>query len=236
MVEHYTYTDDDTLSCRCDVELEWAENAPQEERPMLLWLFVKTASPETAEFVRFLDDLRSVVHDEIDAVYAGSLAKEGWVELYFYAPSSKRFENLTSDVMARHGGFAYERGSTRDGKWEQYFDHLYPDAYALLSIQNRHTIESLLEAGDDLAKAREVEHYLFFQTNSALERSIAFLEAHGLELKERISNEEEDYAYGAVLTKTEPVTPDAVEETTTLCFDSALSEHGHYEGWSTVLA
>lgn len=236
MLEHYTYTDDDNLIGRCEVELEWIESAPQEEKPILLWLFVKAASPEEEGFVRFVEDLRSTLHNELGALYAGSLAKDGWVELYFYAEGSKRFENITSEVMGRHGGFAYERGATRDGKWEHYFDRLCPDAYALLSIQNRHTIESLLEAGDDLSKPREVEHYLFFQTKSALERSVAFLEAHGLELKERITNDEDDYAYGAVLTKSEPVIPESVEETTSLCFDSALAEHGHYEGWSTVLA
>jgi regulator of RNase E activity RraB len=172
----------------------------------------------------------------LDAVFAGAVIKEGWVEFYFYAPEPKRFENLTADVMKRHGGFAYERGSSRDGKWEMYLERLYPDGYAALRIQNRRTIESLLEAGDDLSLAREVEHYLFFQTKSALDRAVAFLSAHGFELKESIKDDESDYAYGAVLTKTEPIRPEEVEETTALLYDTSLQEHGHYEGWSTVLA
>lgn len=235
MVEYYELSDDENVPYRCEVELDLADEAPQEERPWLLWLFVKASSPLDEPFASFLAELQTALHESLDALYAGLISKEGWIELYFYAPSSKRFENLSSEIMTRHGGFAYERGSSKDTKWEMYLERLYPDAYAFLAIQNRQTIEALVEAGDDLSIAREVEHYLFFQTKSALDRAVAFLAAHGLELKENVENDESDYAYGAVLIKIEPITPEQVDETTSLCFDAALGEHGHYEGWSTVL-
>jgi len=235
MVDFYELADDENIPYRCEVELDLMEEAPQEERPWLLWIFIKSSAPLEKPFRDFQGDLKEALATSIDALYAGSVAKEGWVELYFYAPSSKRFENITTEVMNRHGGFAYERGSSKDTKWEMYLERLYPDAYALLSMQNRHTIESLIEAGDELTKVREVEHYLFFQTKSALERAVNFLKAHGMEVKETVNNDEEDYAYGVVLVKSEAITPEIVEETTSLCFDTALNEHGHYEGWSTVL-
>lgn len=235
MVEYYELADDENTPYRCEVELDLIDEAPQEERPWLLWLFVKSSAVLEEPFHLFLEELKRSLNESLDACYAGLIAKEGWVELYFYAPSSKRFENVTTEVMNRHGGFAYERGSSKDTKWEMYLERLYPDAYALLSIQNRQTIDALIEAGDDLSVAREVEHYLFFQTKSALERAVAFLAAHGLVVKEYLTNDESDYAYGAVLVKSEPITPEQVEETTSLCFDAALNEHGHYEGWSTVL-
>ncbi len=137
--------------------------------------------------------------------------------------------------MSRHGGYVYERGSSRDGKWEMYNDNLYPDAYGLLSIQNRHTIAALAEAGDDLSIPREVEHYLFFQTKSSMERAVAQLASHGFEAKEYVNDDESDYGYGVVLIKSEAITPEIVEETTTSLYESAIQEHGHYEGWSTVL-
>jgi regulator of RNase E activity RraB len=186
-------------------------------------------------FAAFSEDLKNTLKSELDALYAGSIAKEGWVEFYFYAPDAKRFENLSSETMTRHGGFAYERGASRDTKWEMYIERLYPDAYAMLRIQNRHTSEALIEAGDDLNLEREIEHYLFFQTKSSLERAVSFLAAHGFALKEYVNDDESDYAYGVVLTKHETIAPDQVEESTALLFDAALEQHGHYEGWSTVL-
>lgn len=236
MVEFYEMSDDENIPFRCEVELSLIDDAPLEDKPWLLWFFVKSDAPQSETFGAFRDDLENTLASELDAVFAGAVIKEGWVEFYFYAPEPKRFENITAEVMTRHGGFAYERGSSRDTKWEMYLERLYPDGYASLRIQNRRTIESLVEAGDDLSVEREVEHYFFFQTKSAMERSVAFLSAHGFALKESVKDDESDYAYGAVLTKTEPITPEVVEETTALLYDTSLQEHGHYEGWSTVLA
>lgn len=235
MVEFYQLLDDENIPYRCDVELDLIDEAPQEERPMLLWLFVK-AERVTEGLELFTEDLKSTFSTSLDAIFAGRVIKEGWAEFYFYAPQSKRFENLSSEVMSRHGGYVYERGSSRDGKWEMYSDNLYPDAYGLLSIQNRHTITALVEAGDDLSIPREVEHYLFFQTKSAMERAVSQLASHGFEVKEYVTDDESDYAYGVILIKNESITADVVEETTTSLYESAMQEHGHYEGWSTVLA
>ncbi|HZF70728.1 DUF695 domain-containing protein [Sulfuricurvum sp.] len=234
MVEFYELLDDENIPYRCDVELDLIEEAPQEYRPSLLWLFVK-ADAVTESLESFTQDLIATLNTSLDAVFAGRVMKEGWAEFYFYAPQSKRFENISSDVMNRHGGFVYERGSSRDSKWEMYSDNLYPDAYGLLSIQNRHTIAALVEAGDDLNIPREVEHYLFFQTKSSMERAIAQLASHGFNVKEYVNDDESDYGYGVVLIKNEAITPEIVEETTTSLYESAMQEHGLYEGWSTVL-
>lgn len=236
MSEYYELSDEENIPYRCDVEMELIDEAPQIERPWLLWLFVKSENPLDESFTGFTDDLKQALHEAMGALFAGSVTKEGWVELYFYASEAKRFENISSEVMTRHGGFAYERGVSKDTKWEMYLERLYPDAYALLRIQNRHTIEALAEAGDDLSIEREVEHYLFFQTRSSMERAVASLSAHGFALKDEVNDDESDHAYGAVVVKTESVLPEQVEETTALLFDAALEQHGYYEGWSTVLA
>jgi hypothetical protein len=235
MIEFYELLDDENVPYRCDVELDLIEEAPQEERPLLLWLFVKAQSV-TESLESFSADLISMLSSSLDAVFAGRVMKDGWAEFYFYASQAKRFENISSEVMTRHGGYVYERGSSRDSKWEMYSDNLYPDAYGLLSIQNRHTIATLVEAGDDLTLLREVEHYLFFQTKTSMDRAVSQLASHDFGVKEYVHDDESDYGYGVVLIKIESILPDSIEETTTSLYESAIQEHGHYEGWSTVLA
>lgn len=235
MREFYYRMEDEETPAYCEVELDLYENEEREELSSLLWLFIKHSDLEDPRFIAFKVDLIDTLEKEIGALYAGLIQKDGWCEFYFYASSAKRFENLTSDVIARHGNFAYERGASKDTKWNLFFERLYPDDYAALSIQNRKTIESLIEAGDDLNLIREVEHYLFFQTKSSLERSIAMLESKGFVFKEKIFDDESDYSYGAVVTKKQAPTAEAVEETTVFLFETALQEHGMYEGWSTTL-
>ena len=135
MVEFYEMRDDENTPFRCEVELDLLDDAPLEDKPLLLWFFVKTDEPQGERFTAFREDLENTLTESLNAVFAGTFTKDGWVEFYFYADSAKRFENLTSEVLARHGNYPYERGSSRDSKWEMYLERLYPDGYALLRIQ-----------------------------------------------------------------------------------------------------
>ena len=235
MIEFYEFTDDEGLEARCEVDLSLFDDAPQAEKPYVLWLFVKNSDPLDSHFIGFRDDLINTLNSELDAIYAGTIARDGWCELYFYAATPKGFEHQVAQMMTRHQSYPHERATARDGKWEMYLERLYPDGYVALTIQNRQTIDALLEAGDDLSLEREVEHYFYFQTKSALERCLQSLSSHGFALKEYVEDNDSDYTYGAIVIKTESITREQVKETTLMLYDAVLQEHGNYEGWSTIL-
>jgi len=236
MIDYYDHCDEEGNPTRVEVNLSLIEDAPNRDKPWLLWLFVKTAAEENDRFTAFFDDLIATLEGKLDAVYGGSITKEGWHEFYFYASTSKKFENFTSEVMTRHGGYPYERGISRDAKWEMYQERLYPDGFNLLAIQNRHTLQALIEEGDSLSIPREVEHYFFFQTPTALQRFEKTMGDHGFSPKEHITDDQSDYAYGLTLAKKDNVTAETIHETTAFLYELVLQEHGHYQGWSTVLA
>ncbi|MDD2829030.1 MAG: DUF695 domain-containing protein [Sulfuricurvum sp.] len=236
MIDFYDTLDNEETKSRVEVDLSLIDEAPDAERPWLLWIFFKISDPFSTEFIRFRDDLASTLFEQLEALYAGCIIKDGWCEFYFYASTSKKFENITSDVMARHGSYPYERGSSKDAKWEMYLERLYPEPIDMIKMQNRDTIAALLEAGDDLNRAREVEHYCFFQTPTALKRFSESIISEGFDVKEEMNNDESEYAYGVTLIKDESITPEQVEETTSTLYEATLIEHGIYEGWSTVLA
>ena len=236
MIEFYETHNDEGGISRVEVDLSLIDNAPDDMRPWMLWLFVQAPDGTDETFVAFRDDLVTVLSSDIDAVYAGTITQEGWSELYFYADTSKKFENIVTTVLSRHTSYANERGSARDGKWEMYLERLYPQSFDLIGIQNRDTIAALLEAGDDLTLEREVEHYLFFQTPTALNRMTGILTQSDYVLKELLSDEESEYAHGVSLVKVHAITPEIIEEITATLFEQVLQEHGVYEGWSTIMA
>jgi len=236
MIEYYVQHDEEGQVYRTEVDLSLVDDAPDEQRPWLLWLFVKVGNNEDSEFVRFRDDLIVTLDSQVEAVYVGTICKDGWCELYFYASTSKKFENITSEVMVRHSKYPYERGSSKDTKWEMYQERLYPEPFDIISIQSRHTLEALMEEGDDLSVPREVEHYFFFQTPTALQRFETSMLSQGFIIKEHMNDDESDYVYGVTLLKTESITPEQVNETTSILYELVLQDHGHYEGWSTVLS
>lgn len=235
MIDFYDTLDEEDTKSRVEVDLSLIDEAPSSEKIWLLWFFVKTADSQSSEFSEFKEDLIGTMSQELSASYAGMVTKEGWCEFYWYADTSKKFENLTSEVMGRHSSYPYERGSSKDTKWEMYLERLYPEPSDIIAMQNRETISALLEAGDDLTLEREVEHYCFFQTPTARKRFMESILSQGFLVKEEIENDESDYCYGVTLIKNESITPEQVEETTLTLHESTLQEHGLYEGWSTLL-
>jgi len=243
-MDYYIYQDDNGSAVRTDIDLSLIDKAPQDERSWLLWAFVKIKSPnktfwceerECEALLNIRIRLEEQVEKSLDGVLAAVRMQDGWQELYFYAPGAKKFENSVKEVMRSFDGYAFETGSTKDRKWEKYIRELYPDLLMAQQIESRYIINELEEAGDRLESEREVEHYLFFQTDAQAQRAQESLRGSGYFLKE-IVNQEGDYSHGIVMTKEHAVNEEKLMEETAIMIKASADEYGIYEGWSTVLA
>lgn len=239
MIEYYI-TNSDESSVKTELEMDYIDNAPQEERPWLLWAFLKMnevdeegfATPSELERLnRVTETLQEALSKEIDAINVGQKHEDGWLELYFYAPTAKKFQSIVSNVLG--SDYVTDIGSARDAKWEHYLYTLYPDALMLQQVQSRHIIEELKEAGDDLSVAREVEHYLGFLTETNAKRVAETLYLHGFKEKDISYNSSEEYGYTLIMTQEHAIDAELLEELAFLLITTAEKEHGIYAGWST---
>ena len=233
-------TDSDTSTIKTELELDYVDAAPQKERPWLFWAFLKMNELGEDGFAtdaeqKRVDDVVSTLSEkltsEIDAISVGRKLEDGWLELYFYAPSAKGFQNIVSSVLGTD--YVSDIGSTRDAKWEHYLYTLYPNALMLQQIQSRHIINELVEEGDDLDVVREVEHYLGFLTESQAKRVGEELYLHGFSEKEISYNSSEEYGNTLVMTQEHSIDKELLEELAFLLITTAEKEHGIYAGWST---
>ena len=243
-MDYYIFQDDSGTAVKTDIDLSLTEEALQQKRGWLLWIFVKIKSPNEMlwcgeDECSILSDMKKYfgehMENGLDAVLAAVRMQDGWQEFYFYAPSAKKFENYASEVMRSFGGYAYEVGSAKDAKWDKYLRELYPDELMLQQMQSRHIIKELEDAGDFLEKEREVEHYLFFQTSAQAQRAELLLQESGYKIKNNIE-QEGDYFYGITVVKEHAATEEVLMHETSKMIQVATDEHGIYEGWSTVLA
>lgn len=244
MIDYYIYQNEDGKAVRTEADIGLLDDAPQEDRPWLAWVFVKIHSPDESGLCmkqecdllhRMQTDLKEALREKLDAINSGVRMQDGWMELFFYLPTAKKFDNIAAHVMKRYAFYSFETGSSRDARWQHYMNELYPDALMLQQIRSRAVICELEETGDNIVLSRDVEHYLFFQTETQRERTVHKLEASGFVLKENVQ-QEEPFRYGAILVKKHDVTESTLMEVTTELFNTVHSEHGIYEGWSTVLA
>ena len=243
MFDYYTLVDDGN-AVRTELDLSLIEEAPQDERGWLAWLFIKIKSPDEMQWcsehecellLKIQQRLSNVIAEKLDGVMAGVRMQEGWQEFYFYLPTAKKFENSAAEVMRSFEGYAYDTGTTKDRKWDKYRRELYPDAMMAQQIDSRYIINELEEEGDDINVERNVEHYLFFQTMAQAVRAAESLGESGFTLKEEME-QDGTYAYGIVMTKIHAVNEETLMQETLGLFQAAAKEHGVYEGWSTTLS
>jgi regulator of RNase E activity RraB len=244
MIEFYIQDRENEPAVRIDVDLSLAEEEMHFTKPLLLWVFVKMQTPDDSglcsagecELLQQLrDNVAALLQKQLDARFSGSRMSEGWFELYFYARSGKKLIAATGEAMQDFPGYTFDTGSSRDEEWSHYENELYPDTVMLHQIQNRHIIDELLEAGDDITVPREVEHYLFFQLPAQQQRAVERLEMLGYRAAGFVE-QEGDYCHGAIVSKVQPVDEKTMTETVSELLDAASAEHGHYEGWSTAAA
>ena len=204
------------------------------------WLFsvfikypYETENEAYYNFLESKEALILAIEFENRAKYAGLRVVDGWHELYFYAPNSKQLDALVSKHL-QYSTYAYESNVVKDTKWEFYTHALYPSELEFHHIQSAKIIFLLQEEGDSLETPREVEHYVVFDTATQKERFIAHAMACGYVYKDDLSTE--DFAHGVALTKIHNVEKATLQSVVNELYTMAKKEHGHYEGWSTLLA
>ncbi len=239
MIEYYI-TSGDESTVKTELEMDYIDEAPQQKRPWLLWAFLKMqevdemgfpTAAEAEKLARVTQTLKETLSQEIDAIGVGQKYEDGWLELYFYAPTAKKFQSIVAKVLG--SDFVSDIGSARDAKWEHYLYTLYPSPLMLQQVQSRHIMEELKEAGDDLAKVREVEHYLGFLTETNAKRVAETLYLHGFKEKDISYNSSEEYGYTLIMTKEHAIDAELLEELAFLLITTVEKENGIYAGWST---
>lgn len=241
MYLHYTTCDD--TDATVTIEVNPGADTLAEDAEWMLWAYAPLSASDPTEHEQ--EALRSVV-TELEtrlelahgAVFAGMRLVEGWAELYFYAVFAKGAETKVRDAFAKHGFPPIEYGTFRDAKHAFFHDNLAPDAFADAQLKSREIIAQLRAAGDDLAQSRPVEHYLFFQTASAMQRAADQLAAHmasALRMETGLEAEDE-FAHGLMIELEHACTLDALEHAVRPLVDTALRDHGVYLGWSTEMA
>ncbi len=228
-LRYYIDKNSDIEQVKIGVDIEFSN----ESSDTLLWLFISVDNALDEKVDLLQRQITTVLHENIAAYFVGFRRLEHWLELYFYAPSAKKFEPLVASIVQE--AYHYEIGSYKDSAQTFYKDVLYPNTKEFLQIQNSEVIQQLQEAGDENVYEREVEHYLFFPTQSNAKRALDQLLLQQFTCKKEFIEEESELCYAFIVTKSHAVCYDVIDAVTGSIYDIARSEHGVYEGWSTTL-
>jgi len=203
----------------------------------LFSVFVKfdALDESNAGFEEFLETKESLIialeHNDT-AKYVGMRVVDGWSELYFYSDESKDLDTTVAKML-NPSSYVYESSVVKDSKWDFHYKNIFPTELELCHIESEKIIFLLQEENENLEVARDVEHYVSFETPTQKNRFINTLNLEGFSVKDEIDSEE--FENGVALVKNHAVTSEEVRKVVEELFAVLKKSQGYYEGWSTTL-
>lgn len=220
-----------------NIEIEIDAGMYKDEYSWLFSVFIKydgldDSSQAYEEFLETKESLIIAIECENKAKYLAQRIVDGWSEFYFCTSTTKELDTLVT-AMLKDTGYSYESNIIKDKKWNFYETQLFPSQLELAHIQSEKIIFLLKEEGEDLSIARDVEHYISFETPTQKNRFLNTLNIEGFSFKDEISSDE--FQNGIALIKNHSVDSAEVTKVVRELFTKVKEDKGYYEGWSTIL-
>lgn len=238
---YYCYVEDMPATILVDAGV--CKLAPIADLPSLVWLrvYMQEArddgfpnNPELQQLRQIEDaanDAISVLSSEI--AYVGRKNGDATFDLYFYASNPHDAEACLRQAMIPYS-HEFDTGSRLDAEWETYFNFLYPTPRDWQRISNQRTVAHFEQAGDDVSKPREVDHFIYFQnenTRDAYQRDAMKL---GFAVKDAPKNPDESNKFLLHLVRNDLIDLTNIDDVTLTLFDLAEDHAAEYDGWGAV--
>jgi uncharacterized protein (TIGR01619 family) len=217
--------------------------APIRSKPWLLWVWVYFRTPrpdglsdghEAPTLFQIEDALNLQLGKHCTAIPCGRITTDGRREFYFYGDNTEGFKAAVESAFFGFPAYKFDMGIKEDSSWEQYLNVLFPSPRDFERIKNQRLLDVLLERGDVLMAAREVQHWMYFPS----EESRALFREEAARAGFKIGSESEstvqgDRPFGLTVFRTQSVEQRLIDATVIELLELAEKFGGEYDGWET---
>lgn len=192
--------------------------------------------PEEFDGLNEIDEsISAALSSKVGAIYAGHLYCEGTMSLYFYVGENTSFESALTEVMKRFPTSEHTFRSDREENWATYLELLYPLPIQMQSIHNQKVVDNLRKHGDRLETKRPVDHMIYFETETDIDRFLAEIKGEGFTVVAREPTDLEGFSWSVLLRRDDPVDLKSVDEYVLYLWQKAQDAGGDYDGWGSTI-
>lgn len=227
------------------VDLGLHNIAPLTDKPNLVWISLKMNNPredglssdeESKALAAVEDALVEKVASKHNAIYVGRITSAGYRDLFIYFGDTTNYDQTILEVMTAFPTYRFDCGAKEDKAWNNYFDLLYPTPEQFQCMQNRRVVYQLEQSGDDLTKAREVDHWIYFKTATDREAFLQKISGNGFTIVDKdYINDLDERPYRLHIKRIDKVDQESVDEYVIYLWKIANATHGDYDGWETAV-
>jgi uncharacterized protein (TIGR01619 family) len=223
------------------VNLGLRDTVPIASKPWLLWTWVYFQSPradglsdskEAPTLYKIEDALNLLVSHACRAIPCGRITTAGRREFYFYGETRDGFRRAVREALTSFEGYKFDAGEEEDALWEQYLNVLYPSQEGLQRIANMDLLDVLVEKGDILTVAREVQHWMYFGSEQSRALFRDAVAAAGYKIVSESSSKGK-LPFGISVARTQSVEQDSIDRTVIELLNLSQRFDGDYDGWET---
>lgn len=226
------------------VDLGLKEIAPITSKPTLatITIFMKNPTEEglsSADESEKLNQIEDFFIDKIsikhNAVYSGRLKFGGKILSYLYCEDAIDFDVTFEEIKNRFLDYTFEYTIKEENDWRAYFEVLYPSEFEMQVIQNGKVIENLESLGDDLQTERQVDHWIYFQTETDREDFLESIDGENFEIVRKDETSLEDRPFQLQIARVNKVDYQNLNEYVMTLWQKARECKGDYDGWETFV-
>lgn len=227
------------------VKMDLLDQAPKSDYPYLIAVGVtfddctEDGMPSNLiypQLTALSEKLESYVSIQYDALLVGTFTHDCSRMDYFYAKDTLTVNEFLGTFFKTNGiEFVPLIYMSRDEDWQYYKEVIYPDDYLMEYMMNRKLIEELVTKGDDISKARKIEHWAYFNTAEERDRYRMIVLERGFkeEGTGKLNADERPYFYH--FSRRDKPEIEYISELTEKLQMEAGKLGGHYDGWECEL-
>jgi uncharacterized protein (TIGR01619 family) len=153
---------------------------------------------------------------------------------YFYISDTTQIRNRLSQLYdLQYPHYEYSILLIPDPDWNAYFKFLYPSEGVLELMNNQKVIQKLGASGDDLSKARKVNHFLYFENLSSRNDFLLKTKSQGFQLENINRDDDIEYPFKLQISRIDFVDLQSISKVTLNLVRMATEHNGIYDGWET---
>jgi hypothetical protein len=171
-----------------------------------------------------------------DAIQVGRMLHDGMTTFVFYLTpeGAERVKSgFESNIAAEFSTYKLEWGVAPDAEWTFYDRFLFPDVYAMQVISNRRLLAVRAEHHDVREKAREVDHFAYFESKESAVEAAKQLTACGYRVDEPTNDDEGRWSIE--FHRDDRLDGDRPDEFTREILDIVVPLEGDYDGWGASI-
>jgi uncharacterized protein (TIGR01619 family) len=225
------------------LDLGYKKEVPVNGYDHIAWISVRLKQPddngmsssgEMDTLNKIEDSIVGMMNTKYKSKYVGRLTGDGSRDFYFYIPTKDINAQDVKSAFQKFSTYEYQFGSKPDNSWNEYLNFLYPDPRQMQVMQNDHVLENLKSNGDQLTKARRVDHWVYFKNDESRHAfKDAVLKLNYSIQKEDTTDKRDSYKYMLQIYRVDHVDYNSINDVTLELFDLATKLDADYDGWET---